>query len=79
MQKAPGSSRKFGSIVRRAIREQVRGVSITNLTVQSVTFPTGIRGFIAKGFATGEGRTAGFTAISTGTGFRVDFHGERPS
>jgi hypothetical protein len=76
MKKAPGSSRQFGNIVRRAIREHVLGASVTNLTVQSVKFPTGIRGFIAKGVATGKGRTARFTAISTGTGFRVDFYGE---
>lgn len=76
MQTAPASSRQFGSIVRRAIRDQVPGASVTDLTVKSVKFPTGITGFIAKGVATGKGRTARFTAISAGTGFRVDFYGE---
>lgn len=76
MHTAPASSRQFGSVVRRAIREQVPGAAVTNLTVKAVKFPTGVKGFIAKGTATGKGRTARFTAISAGTGFRVDFYGE---
>lgn len=76
MQQAPNTSRQFGSIVRRAIRNRVPGAQIANLTVKATKFPTGIKGYTATGTATAQGRTAEFRAVSNGSAFRVSFFNE---
>jgi hypothetical protein len=78
MNQAPITGRQFSTIVRAAIRKRVPGAKITDVAISKQKFPTGARGFVATGKATGKGRTAHFRATSSDTAFRVVFFEEGP-
>jgi hypothetical protein len=69
------STSQFSSLVRAEIRDRVPGAKIS-IRTKAVKYPTGERGYIARGTATARGKTARFVAQGNGVGMWVTFSNE---